>query len=95
MQELILKDGKEFPKRCVICPINQRQYGKKLMKRQVVVTDPEGGSKKYWCDVCTYKKSTLKNPWGLIMRDLNCSDIDCNNNHAKSKGKQAFRATLV
>lgn len=28
-----------------MCPINQRQYGKKLMNRQVVATDPEGGSK--------------------------------------------------
>lgn len=68
-----------------MCPINQRQYGKKLMKRLLVVTDPEGGSKKYWLNVCTYKKSTLKKPWRLITRDLNCSDIDCSNNHAKSK----------
>lgn len=64
-----------------------------MMKRLVVVIDPEGGSQKLFVK-CLYRyenhrKEALERP---IMRDLNHFDIDWNNNHAKSKEGRLLEA---
>lgn len=72
-----------------MCSIKQRWYGNKLMmKRLVVVIDPEGGSQKLFVKCLYHYKNHLKEEklWRLIMRDLNRFNIDWSDNHAKSKG---------